>query len=150
MNAMFLRHEGYLGALGCFLKAHPMSPSGVQSHGKEPRKVCQHQPATACIFLSCMQMPGPFNTARHWSCACLVAHTWLSGKLRCFYISLHSIRKRQAADGTSSSVSFCAKAVHLMDSLHHKISMPPNVTASFCSHSIGAAADDADDSHACE
>ena len=45
MAALFLRHEGFLGAMGAFLKVHPMAPSfhaawsGHASHSKEPRKV---------------------------------------------------------------------------------------------------------------
>ncbi|KAL3145762.1 hypothetical protein ABBQ38_015142 [Trebouxia sp. C0009 RCD-2024] len=45
MAALFLRHEGFLGAVGAFLKVHPMAPSfhaawsGHASHSKEPRKV---------------------------------------------------------------------------------------------------------------
>lgn len=37
MAAMFLRHEGFLGAMGAFLKVHPMEPSTEAV--KEPRKV---------------------------------------------------------------------------------------------------------------
>ena len=41
MAALFLRHEGYLGAMGAFLKVHPMTPSSFHnSSTKEPRKVC--------------------------------------------------------------------------------------------------------------
>ena len=40
MSAMFLRHEGFLGAVGAFLKVHPLSPAALQNHTtKEPRKV---------------------------------------------------------------------------------------------------------------
>ncbi|KAK9799347.1 hypothetical protein WJX73_008823 [Symbiochloris irregularis] len=39
MAAMFLRHEGYLGALGAFLKAHPMTPSSATTPVPDPRKV---------------------------------------------------------------------------------------------------------------
>ena len=40
MSAMFLRHEGFLGAVGAFLKVHPLSPAALQNHtSKEPRKV---------------------------------------------------------------------------------------------------------------
>ncbi len=34
MSAKFLRHEGFLGAVGAFLKVHPMTPPS------QPRKVC--------------------------------------------------------------------------------------------------------------
>ena len=45
---MFLRHEGFLGAVGAFLTVHPMAPAavpGAQQGAREPRKViiCQHQ-----------------------------------------------------------------------------------------------------------
>ncbi len=40
MAAMFLRHEGFLGAMGAFLKVHPMTPSGRASNGaSQPQKV---------------------------------------------------------------------------------------------------------------
>lgn len=43
MKAMFLRHEGFLGAVGAFLKVHPMAPAHVGGTqldvGREPRKV---------------------------------------------------------------------------------------------------------------
>lgn len=37
MNAMFLRHEGFLGAVGAFLKVHPMTLRGSSS--REQSKV---------------------------------------------------------------------------------------------------------------
>ena len=40
MAAMFLRHEGFLGAMGAFLKVHPMEPNLEATNAKEPRKVC--------------------------------------------------------------------------------------------------------------
>ncbi|EIE24982.1 fumble-domain-containing protein [Coccomyxa subellipsoidea C-169] len=40
MSAKFLRHEGFLGAVGAFLKVHPMTPPNQASTGsREPRKV---------------------------------------------------------------------------------------------------------------
>ena len=39
---MFLRHEGFLGAVGAFLTVHPMAPAavaGAQQGAREPRKV---------------------------------------------------------------------------------------------------------------
>ena len=40
MSARFLRHEGFLGAMGTFLKVHPMTPPNQPaSLGREPRKV---------------------------------------------------------------------------------------------------------------
>ncbi|KAF5829353.1 fumble-domain-containing protein [Dunaliella salina] len=40
MAAMFLRHEGFLGAMGAFLKVHPMTPPGRTSAGaQQPQKV---------------------------------------------------------------------------------------------------------------
>ena len=39
MAAMFLRHEGFLGAMGAFLKVHPMEPNIEAVNNKEPRKV---------------------------------------------------------------------------------------------------------------
>lgn len=40
MSARFLRHEGFLGAVGAFLKVHPMTPPNQPaSLGREPRKV---------------------------------------------------------------------------------------------------------------
>ncbi len=36
---MFLRHEGFLGAMGAFLKVHPMEPNMEAASAKEPRKV---------------------------------------------------------------------------------------------------------------
>ncbi len=39
MSAKFLRHEGFLGAVGAFLKVHPMTPPS------QPRKVCGTQDA---------------------------------------------------------------------------------------------------------
>lgn len=40
MAALFLRHEGFLGAMGAFLKVHPMTSSSFHtSSTKEPRKV---------------------------------------------------------------------------------------------------------------
>ena len=39
MKANFLRHEGFLGAVGAFLKVHPMAPaSTAAAQGREPRK----------------------------------------------------------------------------------------------------------------
>ncbi len=42
MKANFLRHEGFLGAVGAFLKVHPMAPTSAAATqgGREPRKVC--------------------------------------------------------------------------------------------------------------
>lgn len=41
MSAKFLRHEGFLGAVGAFLKVHPMTPPNQALTGsREPRKVC--------------------------------------------------------------------------------------------------------------
>ena len=41
MKANFLRHEGFLGAVGAFLKVHPMAPTSAATAqgGREPRKV---------------------------------------------------------------------------------------------------------------
>jgi hypothetical protein len=42
MQAMFLRHEGFLGAVGAFLKVHPISggPAAAEGTGaREQRKV---------------------------------------------------------------------------------------------------------------
>ena len=40
MAALFLRHEGFLGAMGAFLKVHPMTPSSLHtSTTLQPRKV---------------------------------------------------------------------------------------------------------------
>jgi len=40
MSAKFLRHEGFLGAVGAFLKVHPMTPPNQALTGsREPRKV---------------------------------------------------------------------------------------------------------------
>ncbi len=41
MKANFLRHEGFLGAVGAFLKVHPMAPTSAATTqgGREPRKV---------------------------------------------------------------------------------------------------------------
>ena len=41
MKANFLRHEGFLGAVGAFLKVHPMAPTSAAATqgGREPRKV---------------------------------------------------------------------------------------------------------------
>lgn len=44
MAAMFLRHEGFLGAVGAFLKVHPMPFPGAggttsSAAGSQPRKV---------------------------------------------------------------------------------------------------------------
>lgn len=40
MAASFLRHEGFLGAVGAFLKVHPMTPPGAKSSSAtQPRKV---------------------------------------------------------------------------------------------------------------
>lgn len=56
MAALFLRHEGFLGAMGAFLKVHPMTPSSFHtSSTKEPRKVhtdspwCNLHAATSCL-----------------------------------------------------------------------------------------------------
>ena len=59
MTALFLRHEGYLGAVGCFLKAHPIEAAEVTHQGDTP-KVCPLQPdlfppmssspKTACLW----------------------------------------------------------------------------------------------------
>jgi hypothetical protein len=39
MKANFLRHEGFLGAVGAFLKVHPMAPaSTAAAQGRESRK----------------------------------------------------------------------------------------------------------------
>jgi hypothetical protein len=44
MSAKFLRHEGFLGAVGAFLKVHPMTPPNQPPTGaREPRKV-SHAP----------------------------------------------------------------------------------------------------------
>ena len=64
---MFLRHEGFLGAVGAFLKVHPLSPAALQHHtSKEPRKVqnasicagspaCRKVPADLLCDLACVQ-----------------------------------------------------------------------------------------------
>ena len=54
MSALFLRHEGYLGALGCFLKAHPIETPAISDQGNGLKVSC---PATACDWgerLSCI------------------------------------------------------------------------------------------------
>ena len=43
MKAKFLRHEGFLGAVGAFLKVHPMTPPKESTtSAREPRKVHAH------------------------------------------------------------------------------------------------------------
>ena len=37
MTALFLRHEGYLGAVGAFLKAHPMEATETVNQGDTPK-----------------------------------------------------------------------------------------------------------------
>ena len=54
MSARFLRHEGFLGAVGAFLKVHPMTPPNQSaSVGREPRKVRSGTPA----LVSCRSTP---------------------------------------------------------------------------------------------
>jgi hypothetical protein len=52
MSARFLRHEGFLGAVGAFLKVHPMTPPNHAPTGaREPRKVrAQCHLCIACTF----------------------------------------------------------------------------------------------------
>ena len=47
MSARFLRHEGFLGAVGAFLKVHPMTPPNHAPTGaREPRKVRDRVPSS--------------------------------------------------------------------------------------------------------
>ena len=52
MKAKFLRHEGFLGTVGAFLKVHPMTPPKESTtSAREPRKVRPLPPvqnATLC------------------------------------------------------------------------------------------------------
>ena len=76
MQANFLRHEGFLGAVGAFLSVHPMagvaaSPA-VPACTPEPRKVCklsndhtaQEESVTMtgaenkCMACACHLLPG--------------------------------------------------------------------------------------------
>lgn len=55
MAALFLRHEGFLGAMGAFLKVHPMTSSSFHtSSTKEPRKV-------RARFVERFSMGAPFS-----------------------------------------------------------------------------------------
>ena len=111
MSAMFLRHEGFLGAVGAFLKVHPLSPAALQNHtSKEPRKVqnskhlccspaCHGVPADllrdlACVQFFCIRLPPgccspacrqvPADFFRDLACAhvsCIRLHT--AGALLC-------------------------------------------------------------------
>ena len=82
MAALFLRHEGFLGAMGAFLKVHPMTPSSFHaSHTKEPRKVLNHTllpypcslslpPCTSpCLLPMTPTFPQPFA---HCTASCCV------------------------------------------------------------------------------
>jgi type II pantothenate kinase len=66
MQAMFLRHEGFLGAVGAFLKVHPMSVSGAPAAAegtgaREQRKV-------RAKFKERFVMGAPFSG--EWGCCC--------------------------------------------------------------------------------
>lgn len=55
MAAMFLRHEGFLGAMGAFLKVHPMGPTAERaSTSGQPRKVSGKHTALTAAVLSCL------------------------------------------------------------------------------------------------
>ena len=70
MKAKFLRHEGFLGAVGAFLKVHPMSPPKESTtSAREPRKA-RPQPLlqtatldTACDNISSEEYWDPTPTA---------------------------------------------------------------------------------------
>jgi hypothetical protein len=52
MGAMFLRHEGFLGAVGAFLKVHPMTPPAGSKEAKntvQPHKVINHRLSHVCM-----------------------------------------------------------------------------------------------------
>ena len=53
MAAMFLRHEGFLGAVGAFLKVHPMN-SGAKSRRTQapvnPERYPQEFQLSECLF----------------------------------------------------------------------------------------------------
>lgn len=58
MAAMFLRHEGFLGAMGAFLKVHPMGPTAERaSTSGQPRKVgVGDRFSCPQLFLKCLLM----------------------------------------------------------------------------------------------
>jgi len=50
MKAKFLRHEGFLGAVGAFLKVHPMTPpKEATTSAREPRKARPAAAARRCL-----------------------------------------------------------------------------------------------------
>ena len=68
MSARFLRHEGFLGAVGAFLKVHPMTPPNQPATvGREPRKV------SALNLIPCLASfcPLPSSTIRQQHLLCI-------------------------------------------------------------------------------
>ena len=58
MSALFLRHEGYLGALGCFLKAHPIETPAISDQGNGLKVRClDPYVSSAAGGLSCLSHP---------------------------------------------------------------------------------------------
>ena len=58
MSALFLRHEGYLGALGCFLKAHPIDTPAISDQGNGLKVGCLNTcMSSAAVGLSCLLHP---------------------------------------------------------------------------------------------
>jgi len=83
MKAKFLRHEGFLGAVGAFLKVHPMTPpKEATTSAREPRKarpshphilypIPRRVPVTGLGFTNsrpCRRSPGPLRRCAPLPC----------------------------------------------------------------------------------
>ena len=71
MSARFLRHEGFLGAVGAFLKVHPMTPPNHAPTGaREPRKVWAMYAMLPASFTVALLPQGSCNKAFPSSALC--------------------------------------------------------------------------------
>ena len=61
MSALFLRHEGYLGALGCFLKAHPIETPAISDQGNGLKVRCPDPYVSSAAGRLCC-LSHPFGT----------------------------------------------------------------------------------------
>lgn len=60
MNALFLRHEGFLGAVGAFLKVHPMSAQATATRLPSLKTMRANSTKVRARFVERFSMGAPF------------------------------------------------------------------------------------------
>ena len=89
MKAKFLRHEGFLGAVGAFLKVHPMSPPKESTtSAREPRKA-RPQPLLHMAHVDKTSSCQQWNW--FWALQQLVAYVQPSTRLLVTQVKVHNV-----------------------------------------------------------